>query len=127
MQDFPRAARMLCPEEFGASLKTRPKAKGLILILNQKLISETDPSQGTLAPIAKLGLIIPKRLLKKAVSRNAAKRVIRECFRHHRHDLAPGFYVFRLYKKPQEQSLTLLKESVRQDCEKLIRHVLRSS
>jgi ribonuclease P protein component len=36
---------------------------------------------------SRLGLVVPKRVLSRAVDRNRAKRVIRELFRLHRHEL----------------------------------------
>ena len=45
---------------------------------------------------ARLGLIVPKRILRRAVDRNRVKRVLREWFRHSRSRLAGRDCVIRL-------------------------------
>lgn len=70
----------------------------------------------TLAPeqaCARLGLVIAKRNAALAVTRNALKRVIREAFRHRRHDLRPADYVVRLHARVPSMSLTALKRLAR--------------
>lgn len=42
----------------------------------------------------RFGVIISKRMAKRAVTRNRIRRVIREFFRNSQHDLPPGDYVF---------------------------------
>lgn len=49
---------------------------------------------------ARLGLIIPKRLARRAVERNLLKRLIREAFRTMRPDLPAVDLVFRLARPP---------------------------
>lgn len=41
-------------------------------------------------PHARLGLSVPRRV-GRAVARNRIKRLLREVFRHHQHDLARGY------------------------------------
>ena len=45
---------------------------------------------------ARLGLIVPKRILQRAVDRNRVKRLLREWFRHSRERLAGRDCVIRL-------------------------------
>jgi len=42
---------------------------------------------------ARLGLVVSRKVDKRAVGRNRIKRVVRECFRHVRSQLQPGIYV----------------------------------
>ena len=49
---------------------------------------------------ARLGLIVPKRLAKRAVLRNLLKRLAREAFRHSQAKLPPMDFVLRLAKPP---------------------------
>lgn len=49
---------------------------------------------------ARLGLIVPKRLAKRAVLRNLLKRLAREAFRHSQAGLPPMDFVLRLAKPP---------------------------
>ena len=118
MPEFPRAARMLQPSDFAATLRTRPVAKGSVLVLNHK---RADPAER-----ARLGLIVPKRFLKHAVSRNAVKRVVREFFRNNQHLLPPGTYAFRVHSKVEPMTLTALKLQVALDCRSLLSRLGRS-
>ncbi len=49
---------------------------------------------------ARLGLVVGKKLLKRAVDRNRVKRVIREQFRRLRPQLPPVDLIVRLATKP---------------------------
>jgi ribonuclease P protein component len=49
---------------------------------------------------ARLGLIVPKRLAKRAVLRNLLKRLAREAFRHSQHRLPPMDFILRLSRTP---------------------------
>lgn len=49
---------------------------------------------------ARLGMIVAKRLLPKAVDRNRVKRCVREAFRLQRVNLPPCDFVVRLIAKP---------------------------
>jgi len=64
-------------------------------------------------------MIIAKRYAKRAVTRNAIKRVLREAFRHQQ-GLAPRDYVFRLHSRVQDQSLTQLKQQARSQADALL-------
>ena len=55
---------------------------------------------------ARLGLMIPKRLAKRAVLRNLIKRLAREAFRHSRSRLPAVDVVLRLVKPPMSSSVT---------------------
>ncbi len=48
-------------------------------------VSVTDNRLGA----ARLGMTVPKRIVKRAVARNRIKRIIRESFRAHRASLPP--------------------------------------
>lgn len=48
----------------------------------------------------RLGMVIAKRLLARAVDRNRIKRCVRECFRSVRADLPPCDFVVRLIARP---------------------------
>jgi len=44
----------------------------------------------------RLGLIVPKRILRRTVDRNRAKRVLRDWFRHHKEQLGSRDLLIRL-------------------------------
>ncbi len=52
--------------------------------------------------VKRLGISIPKRF-GKAVYRNRQKRLIREGFRKYFCNIPEGFYIFHLYKKPEDE------------------------
>ena len=68
-------------------------------------------------PIARLGLIVPKRQIAKAVGRNALKRRIREWFRHRQADFAGKDLLVRLMSAPRAdnevQSLEALSRQLK--------------
>ena len=72
---------------------------------------------------ARLGLVVPKRQVPLAVSRNAIKRVVREAFRLQRARLPEGDWVFRLVARPPAGSLTALKRLVRADVDGLLSRI----
>ena len=55
---------------------------------------------------ARLGMVVAKRLLPRAVDRNRVKRCVRETFRVQRRDLPPCDFVVRLIVKPVPGSET---------------------
>lgn len=79
---------------------------------------------------SRLGLVVPKRLARHAVLRNAIKRQAREAFRHHSESLPALDLVLRLARWPKDMAaLTAtpqaLKCSVRQEIELLLEKLKR--
>jgi ribonuclease P protein component len=64
--------------------------------------SLTVQVRGNDQTIARLGLIVPKRCLPRAVDRNRVKRVLREWFRIHQAGLAGRDVLVRLVARPQD-------------------------
>lgn len=108
---FGSSARLTDSTEFGTALKTKPIARG------QHIYVHFSPNP---ALTARLGVIVPKRLLRLATTRNAVKRVFREAFRQHRSGLRYGHFVFRLLRRPKYDSLTDLKSMLRSEADQLI-------
>lgn len=54
---------------------------------------------------ARLGLVVPKRLARRAVMRNLMKRIIRESFRQQLANLPAMDLVLKLSRKPDAQAL----------------------
>lgn len=70
---------------------------------------------------ARLGLVVGKKFLKAAVSRNLVKRLVRERFRHMRPQLPACDVVMRLVAKPQR----LDRQAVAAEAEQLFARLAR--
>jgi ribonuclease P protein component len=63
---------------------------------------------------AKMALTVPKRLLKRAVDRNRAKRVLRETFRQHEARLLPLDMMVMLHARPAAEKASSGKPTASQ-------------
>ena len=99
---FPRAARLLEPDDFVRALKTRAqRGRYLWVYRRADVVASTgvaDPSAAGVPVVARprLGMMIGKKNARTAVLRNAVKRRIREQFRLRQTQLPPSQYVVRL-------------------------------
>lgn len=77
-ESFPRESRLLNGKEFGRVFDKAQAfgAKGYTVLVRENQRSG-----------ARLGLVVGKKKLKRAVDRNLFKRLVRESFRRHRHQL----------------------------------------
>lgn len=115
---FGRDSRLTRPDEFKYCLDSRPFARSALFNMHWRATEEKLTT-------AKLGLIIPKRLIRSAVRRNTIKRVIREAFRLNRLRLPPGQLVFRLKAPVAPCSLTQTKQTVRTQVQDMLNHLAR--
>lgn len=88
---FERSARLLKPAEFERVFteNERARTESLLVMARPNALGH-----------ARLGMVIAKRLLPRAVDRNRIKRCVRETFRVQRPDLPPCDFVVRLIAKP---------------------------
>ena len=77
---FPRELRLLTPDTFQKVFAQPVRASSPHITLLAIRNELTHP---------RLGLAIPKKALKRAVWRNRVKRLVRESFRLHQHELPP--------------------------------------
>ena len=75
---FPRSARLLSSIDYGHVFKKPVKSKDRCFILLATINNGSN---------SRLGLAISKKTVRKAVERNRIKRLVRDSFRHVRHEL----------------------------------------
>ncbi len=101
-------AQRSCPSDFTTALKGAYLYRGAFFHLKKAKTSYSTPY---------LGIIIPKRFAKRAVTRNTIKRVIRASFFLKKQDIKSGFYVIRLHKEIPYCSLNQLKKTLWKELE----------
>jgi ribonuclease P protein component len=92
-QTFARRYRLTKTDEFSSVFGFRKAIRGKLLMLHYQ-------PRGEGLCDARLGVVVGKKLLKRAVDRNRVKRIIREQFRRLRPQLPPVDLVVRLAVKP---------------------------
>ena len=135
LQTFPRSARLTKTGEFSSVFSFKKSIKGKFLSLyylfdksaesnksaksatnfHEKFQNFSENSENLIS--ARLGIVVAKKMLKKAVDRNRCKRILRDIFRRHRFDLtnfAQVDIILRLNYKNITQ-LANYNELLRQD------------
>lgn len=106
--------RLRRPGEFSAVLGSRQRLRGEWFDLSFSRQSGVS---------ARLGLVIPKRLARRAVTRNLAKRVAREAFRDVRTQLATMDLVLRLARPAAPLPSGELSRAWRREIDDLLRRL----
>lgn len=91
-QSFARRYRLTKTDEFSSVFGFRRAIRGKLLMLHYQ--PRPDGSAD-----ARLGVVVGKKLLKRAVDRNRLKRIVREQFRRVRKDLPAVDLIVRLAVK----------------------------
>lgn len=91
---FARRYRLTKTDEFSSVFGFRKAIRGTWLMLHYQPRPEGSTD-------ARLGLVVGKKLLKRAVDRNRVKRIVRELFRLRREALPTCDLVVRLAAKPR--------------------------
>ncbi len=110
---FARHQRLLSPKAFDAVYRTGARAS--TVHLSVRWLPDTSQAAQTEDPKGRLGITVAKRLLRRAVDRNAVKRVIRETYRRHAvanstNDLVVGISTVKGLAKPRtRQGKTALR------------------
>jgi ribonuclease P protein component len=102
-QTFARRYRLTKTDEFSSVFGFRKAIRGKLLMLHYQPRPEGNSE-------ARLGLVVAKKLLKRAVDRNKVKRVVREQFRLRLAGLPAVDLVIRLAVKPAPLDGKLLAE-----------------
>lgn len=107
---FKREARLLKTDEFSSVFNFRKRISGRYLVLHY---------QYTELAHARLGLVVGKKIAKRAVDRNYMKRVLREQFRLRQAQL-PGL---DLVARPQQRFSTAQFAEVEQEFANLVQRL----
>ncbi len=91
---FARRYRLTKTDEFSSVFGFRKAIRGTWLMLHYQPRAEGHTD-------ARLGLVVGKKLLKRAVDRNRLKRIVREAFRLRRSALPACDLIVRLAVKPR--------------------------
>jgi ribonuclease P protein component len=102
-QTFARRYRLTKTDEFSSVFGFRRAIRGKVLMLHYQPRPEGNTE-------ARLGLVVGKKQLKRAVDRNKVKRVVREQFRLRLANLPAVDLVVRLAVKPTPLDRKLLAE-----------------
>lgn len=108
---------LVVPSDFQRVLATRPVARSPHFSLHHTVSEASELSTGVPSPAAeaveiqpaaapprwRLGLVVPKRQARRAVTRNLVKRQAREAMRRHLSQLPPGDWVVRLRAPVERQ------------------------
>ncbi|MDR2186780.1 MAG: ribonuclease P protein component [Azonexus sp.] len=92
-QGFARRYRLSKTDEFSSVFGFRKAIRGQLLMLHYQPRPVTETT-------ARLGLVVGKKFLRRAVDRNRCKRLLREQFRQQRSGLPACDLVVRLATKP---------------------------
>ncbi|KGM56744.1 hypothetical protein N799_02315 [Lysobacter arseniciresistens ZS79] len=93
---FPRTARVRARSDFDRIFKHGRRVALPVLALHWLRPApegEAADAGGTAASGARLGLAVSRKVDRRAVGRNRIKRVLRDCFRQYRGQVADGDYV----------------------------------
>lgn len=104
-QGFARRYRLTKTDEYSSVFGFRRAIRGKWLMLHYqpRADGETD---------ARLGLVVAKKLLKRAIDRNKVKRVARDIFRRQRANLPSCDLIVRLASRPQPLDGRLIAEDL---------------
>lgn len=110
---FPRNNRLVAKAEFDSLFKNALKVsqKHMLVLYKPNKVKH-----------ARLGIIIGKRVAKKAVTRNQFKRVMRESFRHYQSKLTAIDIVVIARQQCDVLNKQKLREGIHQLWEKLLAH-----
>ncbi len=111
-QSFARRYRLTKTDEFSSVFGFRKAIRGQWLMLHYL------PAAGD---ATRLGLVVGKKQLKRAVDRNRVKRIVREQFRRERHRLPVCDLIIRLTSRPGGLRSAALASDLQQLFDRLCR------
>jgi len=123
LQGFPRSKRLLKPSDFKTVFDARHLRRNRFFALHWKIQNPVSAIGQPAKPSHRLGVIVPKKLVKKAAHRNLLKRLCREIFRQMQKS-AENFacldIVLRLNAKLEPSNFPLPRKAIAADIEALL-------
>jgi len=116
---FPKKYRLTKTDEFSSVFGFRKAIRSPHFLLHYRLRGAEE------IPEARLGLVVPKKLLKRAVDRNLVRRLARESFRKTRSQLPARDLVLRLMAKVDPLDRQALANEIRSLLAKTISRTTR--
>ncbi len=95
-----KEAKLIKTDEFSSVFNFRKRIATEYLALHY---------QGNQLQRPRLGLVVGKKTAKLAVSRNYMRRVLRELFRLHQHEISAADIILRVQKKFDKRDFQLIK------------------
>ena len=103
---FSKQYRLLKTDDFSSVFALRKQRSSALLHILR--------SDNNLLGHARLGLVVGKKVAKRANARNYMKRVIREWFRHHQAQLPPQDIIVRVRAAFHRETAAQAREQLRQ-------------
>lgn len=118
---FPKRCRLTKTDEFSSVFNFRKRISGQFLAIHYRIENKvqnvTDPNLVIRCAIsARLGLIIAKKIIRRSVDRNYARRVIREWFRLNLQEMPCVDMVIRVQRKFGKAD----RKAIEQECQGLL-------
>lgn len=98
---FTKEAKLIKTDEFSSVFNFRKRISAKFLALHY---------QPNKIGHARLGLVVGKKIAKRAVDRNYMRRVLREFFRIQQHEINPVDLVIRVQKKFEKEDFIQIKQ-----------------
>ena len=118
-QGFRSAHRLHKTDEYSSVFGFRKALKSQHFLLHYRVRDLADSANSAEAAGARLGLVVAKRLLRRAVDRNLIRRLARESFRLQRAGLPSNDLILRLANRPAALDRKLLATEMRGLLEKM--------
>ena len=116
---FPKSYRLTKTDEYSSVFGFRKALRSQHFLLHYRARNQTDLSNRAEDVGARLGLVVAKRLLRRAVDRNLIRRLARESFRLQRASLPANDLILRLANRPAALDRQLLAIEMRALLEKM--------
>lgn len=112
--------RLHAAAEFSSVFAARRVLRGECFVLHYQEAGSGSQAPSVSAHGARLGLVVAKKLARRAVQRNLLKRLAREAFRHAHRNLPPCDVILRLSKSPGKSMDTEARRVLRADVDRLL-------